>query len=183
MIVVIEGVDGAGKSETGKELARSRNGLFYPTPPPAYMARRHEIDAHATDEDHYRFYLEGVIAASKELEVLRAAHPVIVVDRYWLTTVVYHRVMGIKASLNDFPTIVQPDLTIYLIISPEMQMQRLTLRGMSAGDIRMLTRQSMIRKEYEALLPTLAGKVVCIDTGEKTVGEVVQQILLHGNLA
>ena len=172
-----------GKSETGKALAKSLGAPWYPTPPAAYLTKRHEIDAHASDDDHYQFYREGVVVASVELEILRTIHPALIVDRYWLTTVVYHRVMGVSASLSDFPSILQPDLTVYLTASPDVQMMRLARRGMSAGDIRMLTRQDAIRAEYEKQLSSFSGKVLRIDTGEKTVEEVVAQILLFGNLA
>jgi thymidylate kinase len=133
------------------------------------------INTTASDIDHYHYFTRVVKAASKEILALATSRN-IVIDRYWITTVVYHRAMGVPAVLEDMGEIIMPDITVYLMVSPEIQAQRMAKRGMSAGDKRMDGRQYLIRKVYDEVLATQEN-VVRISTDDLTPDEVVELIL------
>lgn len=176
MIVAVEGIDCAGKGEVCPRLAFALNAILYKTPPEHMRGEQDRINATATNAEHYSYFTQVVQAASSEMTVLAKTRN-IVIDRYWMTTVVYHRVMGIPAELADMGNIVMPDFTVYLTVSQEVQARRMNGRGMSPGDKRMDGRQHLIRKVYEEILAT-QSKVVYVDTSNITPEQVVDLILV-----
>lgn len=175
MIIAVEGIDCAGKGEVCPRLAKVLNAILYKTPPEHMRAEQDRIHATATDLENYRYFTKVVQTASEEIALLSTTHN-IVIDRYWITTVVYHRVMGIQAELVDMGNIVMPDLTVYLTVSPEVQARRMSGRGMSPGDKRMDGRQHLLRKVYDEVLAT-QGNIIRIDTSYITPEQVVNLIL------
>lgn len=174
MKVVLEGVDGSGKTTAADMLSRRLGWIPYSTPPSSLRARRTQIDAFASNEEHYRFYLEGIRLASSELSEFPEAARVII-DRYWLTTYVYHAVMGVEVNIRDFDNILQGDVTFLLRVNSDEQMRRLTRRGMSVGDVRMLQQQGQLREVYEGLIGSLG--LIPIDTDNLTPEEVCEVII------
>lgn len=174
MLIVGEGVDFAGKTTALEFLAQELRALYYSTPPKAFSSLRTRIDKFASNEEHYQFYLRAVQAASAELEGLSNLHSTIIVDRYWPTTVAYHRAMGLAADLSDFGQIIQPDLIIYFMVRPDIQLLRLRKRGMTEGDRRDWPFQDLVREKYDEVLASL--NVVRIDTSDLTREEVLQQV-------
>ncbi|MDE2079641.1 MAG: hypothetical protein KGI73_04650 [Patescibacteria group bacterium] len=175
MIVVIEGVDGTGKSCISKLLAKALGAVLYSTPPERYLAERDDIDARAGASEHYRFYLQAVRDASVEIGKLKEAGRSVVVDRYWLTTAVYHRAMGVSVGLSDFEGILLPDATVYLSAASDVQRTRLIGRTPTAGDIRMWDLQEELRRNYEELL-VVVERVIRVDTTYISKEEVVKRI-------
>lgn len=174
MKVVLEGVDGSGKTTVSELLSRRYGWIPYATPPRELRARRTQIDAFASNEEHYDFYRNGIHIASHELSEFPKDKNV-VIDRYWLTTYVYHQVMGVQVQLSDFDGIVPSDVTFLLRVSAEEQMRRLTLRGMSVGDVRMLQQQDALRTAYDCLTHDLG--LIAIDTDDKSVDQVCNLVL------
>lgn len=177
MILVFEGVDASGKTTVGKQLASLHSrGVYYPTPPPSLKALRDAVDRSASNEDHYSFYLEAVKVASREMALFDPT-ALVVVDRYWLTTYVYHRAMGMSVDRDDFLNLLMPDYTVYLDVSHDVQMRRLEVRGMSAGDVRMLSRQNDIRSYYdEHLHLRMNGEIIRFNTDLLSLNELVELI-------
>lgn len=175
LILAVEGIDASGKSTAFTRLAEKIGAVTYSTPPAEHLSRRHEMDANASDWDHYQFYLKGIQIASRELEVLARTGRPIVIDRYWPTTVAYHRAMGVDAKLSDFGPILMLDFILYFEVRPEIQAERFKKRGMTAGDHRMENRMGRTKEEYEALL--LTEPHIRVDTSDLTPEEVVAELL------
>lgn len=176
MILAVEGTDCAGKGAICSLLVDALGALLYKTPPERMRAEQDMVNATASVIDHYDYFVRVVRRASEEIAAAVAQERNVVVDRYWMTTVVYHRAMGFPAKLEDIGEIVMPDRTVYLTVSPEVQDRRMAHRGMSPGDIRMMDKQHLIRAEYEEVI---AGRsdVLRIDTSDTTPEEVVARIL------
>jgi thymidylate kinase len=175
MIIVFEGVDFTGKSTAAKLVAGILAAEYYKTPPKAYQDRRDEVDKNASEEDHYRFYLEATQAASQDLSALGPR--LVIVDRYWMTTVAYHRAVGVDAKLSDFGAIVMPDVVVYLTVSDEEQQNRVnTGRAKTVCDERQLKIMPEVRAEYEALLRD-HPKVLRVHTDGLTPDQVAAMIV------
>jgi dTMP kinase len=148
MFIVLEGVDGSGKSTLAARIAESLPATLYSTPPECYRGVREKVDRDASAEVHYAFYLDAVHEASREISLMLKDGENVVCDRYWATTYIYHKAMGLNISLEDFRGIVQPDFTVLLSVNSDVQIVRLLQRGMSAGDRRMLEKQPVLLDLY-----------------------------------
>ncbi|MBI3952494.1 MAG: AAA family ATPase [Candidatus Doudnabacteria bacterium] len=177
MILAVEGIDFAGKGEVCPRLARRLGAILYKTPPEHMREEQNRINASATDQDHYRYFVGVVQQASAEIREVSKFQNV-VLDRYWMTTVVYHRVMGVAADIRDFGNIVMPDATVYLTVSPEVQRERMAKREMSPGDVRMLGRFHLVRQGYENALSD-TQRVIRVDTTQLTPEEVVDLVFVQ----
>lgn len=165
MFIVLEGADGTGKSTLATILSKKLGGYAYATPPAKYRQYREQVDREATPEQHFAFYRDAVIDASQEIEQLEAENKTVVCDRYWISTVTYHQVMGLEIDLKEFSKIKKPDLTILLSASKETQISRMLVRGMSAGDRRMLDEQTKIAQGLFQNLVFTESKFIAINTG------------------
>lgn len=150
--------------------------VYQSTPPPAYLERRREIDTNATDFERYLFYLEGVVSASAELVRLKAEGKTVLLDRYWMTTVAYRRANGVPADRAHFGDIIEPDVVVYLEVSPEVRQQRMMLRKLSVGDKRDLSVMPAVLQEYEQLLLGVKN-LIRIDTSLLTQDQVASLVL------
>lgn len=179
MKIVLEGVDGSGKSTLGRILTERVEGVYYPTPSKLFRERREQIDAFASDEDHYRFYVEAVRFASEEIKTF--AHTThVIIDRYWLSTFIYHKVMGVAVKKEDFGEITEPDITILLTVDNATQLKRLNMRGMTVGDKRMLSRQQELKHAYEKHIYSIPAIIVdTSDEGPESLCEkIIKKLLL-----
>lgn len=179
MFIVLEGVDCTGKSTTAKLLSESLQAVLYSTPPKSISGLRESIDKDAGPQEHYNFYAEGNRIASDEIREILLSGNSVVCDRYWLTTYIYHRVMGLAVKTSDFSNLVQPDLTVLLTVSAHVQARRFLERGMSAGDRRMLNSQAVLAHSYMASMPSIRGQKIIVDTDHLTPSEVVSVVKSH----
>ncbi len=72
----------------------------------------------------------------------------VVVDRYWLTTMIYHEIIGVPVKRSDFDGILEPDLTILLSLDAETQTARMQKRGLTIRDIQMVGKHESIAVAY-----------------------------------
>ncbi len=148
MLITLEGADGSGKTTLCNILAEQLGAIAYATPPKKYLKKREWIDKNASAEEHYRFYRDGIYDANDEISILLEDGETVVTDRCWLTTYTYHQVMGVAVSRSDFDSIIQPDLTILLVLNHDIQIKRMCYRGISAGDQRVIDKQREIVKTF-----------------------------------
>lgn len=182
MFIVIEGIDCSGKSTVSKILAEQREAILYRTPPKNIIAQRDEIDANATPIEHYRFYLDGIRTASKEIWEVLASGKEVVCDRYWLSTYIYHTVIGVSVNTDDFAGIIQPDLTVLLLVSNDVQAKRFLERGMSIGDRRMSNRQLELAKEFKIAMSKLSIPQLIVNTDHHCPAEIVDKIQAYARV-
>jgi dTMP kinase len=175
MFIVLEGIDGSGKSEVATKLAEKMGGIVYATPPERYRQLRRQIDTSSSPERHFEFYREAVFAASTEITGLRAEGKVVVCDRYWLTTVVYHRAGGMEVDDSQFLSLIQPDLTVLLYVSPEVQRQREKGRNAAGGSVEGV--QMELYRLYWQVLAQRGLPFVTINTDHAKIEQVVDIIM------
>lgn len=173
--VVIEGINGTGKTSVGRRLAQELAGSFYSTPPGSLASIRKWIDSYAMVECRYIFYLTALALAAKEIRQL-LNHGSVVCDRYLQSTIAYHRALGLPeefleiADRIDLPT---PSDTFYLDCQEAERQRRLGQRGASLIDAKHTEIADHIREEF------LRFDMVHIQTDSMDEEEVVRSILSY----
>ena len=136
--IVLEGLDGTGKTTAGKLLAQKLGGVFLTTPSPEIRKIRDRLlpHFHEVQEAHHLFYLSTVFAAVKRIREYRNQNISVVLDRYFLSTEVYATQRGSLISLESLAdALPQPDFTFYFQLPNALRAERLHKRGTTAGDL------------------------------------------------
>ncbi len=184
MFIVIEGLDGAGKSTIATALAEAIGAELLSTPGKKFNNIREQIDSIYQDNHQARqlFYMSTVVSISEQVRELINKGENVIVDRYWLSTQVYH---WWKSNNNHFElidvanSILIPDITIYLNLPLEQRKNRLRERkNNSLEDNLTLTKSAdnELNKLYWQLSTTsISGRWLSIKA-DAAVDEVVKSI-------
>ena len=134
MFIVIEGLDGTGKSTVSKALAEALNAELLTTPDTSLKPARETIDSayQHTPLARQLFYASSVVQLSDKIKALRDSGKRIVVDRYWLSTQVYHawKTHHQHLLLKEVEGRLQvPDMTIYLTLPLALRSDRIKGRS------------------------------------------------------
>ena len=168
MFIVIDGADGTGKTTLCPILAKTIGAVALRTPPEHFEKSREKIDRNASPLEKYNYYKAGVIETSKDIRKLAIEGKHVVIDRYWLTTIVYHEIIGVPTHRADFGDIIEPDLTIILTLNIDIQIQRMHTRGLSIRDEQMIEKQEIITAGYYRNIRKYNLPFVVLNTGLMT---------------
>jgi dTMP kinase len=184
MFIVIEGLDGTGKSTIAKALAEAIGAEMLSTPGREFNNIREQIDSIYQDNHQARqlFYMSTVVSISEQVRELISKGKNVIVDRYWLSTQVYHQW---KSENNHFELIevenkiLIPDITLYLHLPLEQRKKRLRERKSNSLEDN-LTLTKSVDNELNKLYSQLGnisgtGRWVSLNS-EATVSEVVKKI-------
>lgn len=174
----LEGLDGVGKTTVRKTLGE-HGYVVLKTPPSSFPIRREKYDGLNTNS-RFVFYLAGVIMSGNEAKKLSKTKPV-VCDRYLLTTIAAHEVMGLQPSLVKLmtpflKTIPVPQNTFLLTADEEERMRRMLERGANSVDLANLKINSGILSGYRKWSSELNHRLTEIDTTHMQPAEVVEYI-------
>ena len=122
--IVLEGISGSGKTELGKLLAQQTSSQYYATPPEAFRSSRKLVDEGVTLEARFWFYLASIVQASREIEALLRTGRV-VCDKYILSTICYHRALGLDVALPQEIRYFEPDHTFLIYCDDKVRLGRL----------------------------------------------------------
>ena len=145
MFIVIEGMDGSGKSTISKTLSEKLNAELVSTPGHQFKDIRKPLDTIFSQNTKARqlFYAATVLNVSDEIKLLTESGQHVVTDRYWLSTQVYHNWMsnGEHLNLHDVECeLLTPDLTVYLELPLNERHKRISARNNNTReDIQTLT--------------------------------------------
>jgi thymidylate kinase len=132
IFIVIEGLDGSGKSTICEKLGHKLNCTIYKTPSFPYSKIRSEVDSTADAAARFFFYLSSVFYASTEISALLKKNSV-VCDRYLYSTICYHAILNpsfSKFAIGDW-NILRPDFTFFLSTPFEERVRRIAAREAS----------------------------------------------------
>jgi dTMP kinase len=194
--VVIEGVDGVGKTTVAKALASILGGVYYRTPSvtlEAFVCEDSEkgrislrgyVDQLAlrAPKTRFLFYLFSVSEASNKIaELLEVSH--VVCDRYLASTLAYHRVLDptLRHTEVGWLSVIKPDFEFLLEVNDDdEQLRRLAQRPPRPRSDDLLEQDPMylskVKKEFRQL-----GLHV-VDTTARSVESVLTEILDHMGL-
>jgi len=189
VFIVIEGLDGTGKSTTAKTLAKALGGKFLTTPLDKFKAVRPELEEIYSDESLARqlFYASTAVCSSNRVSEELAQHDCVIIDRYWLSTQVYHswRTGGEHFLLPEVEaSILKPDLTVYLNISLEERVKRLGGRSGNTEEDHLTTNVVANAKLNELYFSysdsSFVGQWLGVDASMQTCA-IVESILKYIN--
>lgn len=179
LFVVIEGVDGTGKTSVASRLAVRLSGACgrttsCSTPTGVFRDMRGRVDSTDRAELHYYYYLASVLQASQEIREMLAVQSV-VCDRYIFSTQAYHRAAGVDVLPLESLKFVRPDAAFFLTTREDVRQKRLRARtaGVSEWDLDPNSADSRfdrVEREFRQMGLTE------IDTTFATVDEVVERV-------
>lgn len=188
LFIVVEGLDGAGKSTAARALAAELAAVELKTPGAELAPLRSEIlrSLARSPLATTLFYATAVAAASQQVMEYRAAGKPVVMDRYLLSTCAYGQVVrsshypaGLLDELSS--CLVPADLTVYLYASCERRRERILARGFMVEEDRLSFELEVAERLHAAFgrlaEHRLAGRWLAIDTSACDVAGVVAQIM------
>ncbi len=155
-LIVIEGLDGVGKTTLSKGLAEALGARWMTTPGAGIRQVRERFDAAFERSPIARClaYAATVIAAGTDAleHCLRGGD--VVLDRYWLSTCAYapELMQGLLERLEE--SVVPADVTLYAWAPEPVRRARLTGRGLSKADAETLVGSEAARldRRYRTLM-------------------------------
>lgn len=153
--VVLESRDGCGKTTISEALAMILGGTLVKTPPEPFDQFRKIYDCCGDYHARYLYYLSTLVLASKKIEELLRFGPV-VCDRYILSTIIYHQILGVDTSIVDVNRLglIQPTHTICLTCNEDILHERLKQRGETKEDhIEDRINLSEVDRRMRAIIP------------------------------
>lgn len=182
-ILVLEGLDGTGKTTAAERIAARTGGVLLSTPDFTLKEHRDAVDnlyEDAPDAEHL-FYASCVAYASAQARHYVALGQKVVIDRYWLSTWAYSVVRKTSLELSEVEKRLCPaHVTVLLTLDEEERQKRLRTRTMTAADRRVSERDAAILVEQryrKGLLRPIAGRAEVMDVTHKTPDEVTTELL------
>ena len=182
MFVVIEGLDGSGKSTVSQMLAKSLKAKLYKTPPEEYEPIRAYVDSSSNRYAEMYYYLSSVFYASVQIKQMIDEGESVICDRYYHTTLAAYADLLESAcvdlwnNLDQFLNgILQPDLVFFLDVTLEEERER---RLLGRGNMSQNDRRSIEDTECRSRMISTYEKfdLIKIDTSYLSEQDVVEKI-------
>lgn len=175
MMIVLEGIDGVGKSALSRQLAKRLDATLLKAPPAEYGLTGEYLDRDPTTMSHFLFYLSGAVSVSEQADRLISMGGRVVCDRYVYSSFAYHRpFLSPPFSLHQVPHRA-PTHAFLLTADESVRRARLDARSEPPSLIEDLlsrpeTREAVVA-EYRSY-PNLKE----IDTSAATLAELTDEI-------
>jgi dTMP kinase len=173
-MLVLEGLDGAGKSTLGTRVARRLGAVLLSTPPAELRSQRGAIDTaySACGLASQLFYASTVALVSQQAHTLIHAGHDVVIDRYWLSTLAYDTLRPGAVDLRAVEAQLHPaDLTVLVEVDEAERRRRIQERGLvTAGDLQSLRASRRLRRAFrDGLRHAVAGRPLVLDVTDLDV--------------
>lgn len=136
--IVIESLDGVGKTTLVRNLAAALGGIAMSMPGPAVKPLREQIHSVLGDTRiaHALFYLAIAAAEGTKARAAADAGQTVVMDRFLASTLAYAKARGVEANFDALlPALPRPDVSVLLTLDEDERLRRLGARGeMSLAD-------------------------------------------------
>jgi thymidylate kinase len=176
MFIVLEGLDGAGKSEVSKLLASSIDACIYRTPPDEFKQIRNIVDSAGCKRSQFYYYISGVFYASAKIKELTSQGQSVICDRYYYSTLSYFSDLPESQSI-DTSKFLQPDYSFFLDVADDAVREARVLSRAPAG---WAEQMCAINDERLRIISSYKRfNLIQIETSRLTIAEVVGEIRGH----
>ena len=179
MFIVIEGIDGSGKTHLAKALGDALENCFVTAEPNPKCVGFDAIKGHlegvkplsdkalmflfaANRDQHIEDYINPALAAGKH----------VVCDRYIMSSVVYQG--DIAATINR--GFLKPDLVIFIDVSPETALKRIAGRNGNISINDTLDKLKAASERYKRIVGSSGVPVLMLD-GEFLPDDVIHEAI------
>ena len=185
-LIVIEGLDGTGKSTLISSLCNQLDATLISTPPEMFDSRISEGELReffdATEQSRRREYYRSANFLASELALIALEKSHVIMDRYWPSTAAFSAMDESNPEweeLGTFPKgFVRPDTIILLTVSEEERGNRIKNRGelLTDEEIRLSSQKENRQRVLEGLR---AFEPIEIDTTNLDTEEVLDIVKLQ----
>lgn len=182
--IVLEGLDGIGKTTTAYALAKRLNGIFKKTPPPEIEHERKAYDHGGDEHLRRKFYMKGNYLVGKQVEALVNNEEVVVIDRYLCSTVAYklgksnENLPNIDDKVYQWPVdLYKPNVMICIKMNEASRLRRRQMR--ISADETAEERELRLNGEISKRINEVYSRMGCIlldITEEDSTDEIVVKI-------
>lgn len=131
VLVVLEGLEGVGKTALGKAVALELGATYLKTPPPDMNCCRGFIASTASPFANFYFYLAGLYAMQGKIVELLKQNEIVIVDRYISSTIAYHAEgESFDPPVYDDKSLAKPDSVILIRCDSKVRRSRIEDRGL-----------------------------------------------------
>jgi dTMP kinase len=163
--IVVEGLDGTGKSTLAAHLAERLGATLLRTPATELSTVRPVVDAAFAQSPvaAQLFYGATVVLASDRARTLLAQGTPVVIDRYWLSTVVYAACRDAHIDLSPVePVLLRPDLTVFVDADEDVRRDAARrTRGMTAADHDSVAQRDRCASATSPVCPGVRSRASC----------------------
>ncbi len=172
-LIVVEGVDGTGKTSIAKALAEKMHGFYYHSPSQKIKFLHKLANASPAIFRYLYFWLGNYISSVEFKKLLKQQS--VIVDKYIYSTSAFHSVM-LNKSLSLQKRLLLPDFIVYVKADFEEIDRRINNRPSRSKyeEIEFLKR---VNKQYDQLFINLKN-VIQINTTNKTVDQSIKEIII-----
>lgn len=175
-IIAIEGIDGAGKTTVAEALATSIKGNFINTPPVDYKPLKLFFELPERSVKARLLFYVGSLWEIWEDIIERCKVRPVVLDRYTLSTLLYHETLLNEDIFNIYNNAFPPnaDITISLDVSEKTALIRLQKKSTKSFDTD-LENDSMLQRDLAKKFKKYSQYV--INTNLLTIDQVVKECI------
>lgn len=175
LLIAFEGIDGSGKSTLAKSVAEKLGFEYLPTPGPVFKPIRHYFNSRDIDlQSRFLFYYFSTYHSVQEA-LKRQPGKNFVLDRYILSTRIYHEVL-MKKSLKDYFHLTPfplPHFTFIITARPEIIRHRLSQRT----DLNYFEENLELLIQIQDRFVAEKGVIVIENNGDRSVRTVTDEIV------
>lgn len=184
IFVVLEGIDGSGKTTQAKLLyeALRRDGydavlLSEPTNGKyGRLIRDKLVSGEYTAEELYNLFVLDRKENAKKIRFYLEKGDVVIMDRYYISTIAYQGSQGIpiKKIIEDHRGLPQPNLVVILDIEPKKALKRIT-SGDTFENVSFLEKVRSIYLEIPRILDIPCCEIRIVD-GDRNINVIHEEI-------
>lgn len=179
-LIVIEGLDGCGKTSTAKQISKKIGAWLHCTPPKMFDNLRPYFDGHP--EIRGIFYSLGNYIASLEMMKILETQPVIL-DRFWHSTVAYALAQSGTLppkgdEVYEWPIdLLKPDAVYFLNVDEDERLKRISGRQMHTEQEKCIANDSTFRNNIIEAYRNMKNPEVQFIDGNQSFISVVDTLL------